>query len=198
MSLKIISGLARGIMLDTPDDRAMRPTSGRSREALFSSLGPLNGMRFADIFAGSGAIGLEAASRGAGEVVLLEGNPRHVKFIERNIAKLRRAGVEAPIELIGRKAIAGALLNIGSCDIWFFDPPYAESAGYLLELLQNDTVLDLWRNSLVIWEMPDTVEDRALFQRVFELNDRLESRVKHLGSSDFLFCRVAGSVNDEH
>ena len=190
MALKIISGLARGIVLETPSDRSMRPTSGRAREALFSSLGNLQGVRFADIFAGSGAIGLEAASRGADSVVLLEGNAVHTKLIELNIAKMRKAGVTCNIELLRRKAIAGALLNIGFCDIWFFDPPYAESADFLRDLQANEDLLKLWRGSLIIWEMPDTSEARALFQQIEGLNDKFDCRIKNLGSCDFLFMEV--------
>lgn len=190
MSLKIISGLARGIMLDTPDGRSMRPTSGRAREALFSSLGSLEGVRFADIFAGSGAIGLEAASRGAAAVALLEGDFRHVKFIERNTAKLRKAGVQTPIQLVSGKLSPGALLRIGACDIWFFDPPYAESADFLAELIKHRNVLELFRNSLVIWEMPDTAEARGKFQAIAGLDDVLECRIKSLGGNDFMLCKV--------
>lgn len=190
MALKIISGLARGIMLDTPPDRSMRPTSGRAREALFSSLGSVEGKSFADIFAGSGAIGLEAASRGASEVTLLEAAPLHIKLIEKNIAKLRKAGVTCPIEAVRRKAIAGSLCALGRHDIWFFDPPYAESADYLKEFLQSESLLKLWANSLVIWEMPDTAEARAPFQQLLQLNELMDCQLKNLGSVDFLFCRV--------
>ena len=190
MSLKIISGLARGIMLDTPDGRSMRPTSGRAREALFSSLGSLEGVRFADIFAGSGAIGLEAASRGAAAVALLEGDFRHVKFIERNTAKLRKAGVQTPIQLVSGKLSPGALLRIGACDIWLFDPPYAESADFLAELIKHRNVLELFRNSLVIWEMPDTAEARGKFQAIAGLDDVLECRIKSLGGNDFMLRKV--------
>lgn len=190
MALKIISGLARGIMLDTPPDRSMRPTSGRAREALFSSLGSVEGKSFADIFAGSGAIGLEAASRGASEVTLLEAAPLHIKLIEKNIAKLRKAGVTCPIEAVRRKAIAGSLCGLGRHDIWFFDPPYAESADYLKEFLQSETLLKLWADALVIWEMPDTAEARAPFQQLLQLNELMDCQLKNLGSVDFLFCRV--------
>ena len=189
MALKIIAGSARGIMLDTPDNRSMRPTSGRAREALFSSLGDLSGLRFADIFAGSGAIGLEAASRGAASVVLLEAEAQHVKLIERNVIKLRKAGVTCPIDVLRRKAIAGAILNIGKCDVWFFDPPYAESGDYLKDLAANEAVLDLWSNSLIIWEMPDTSEARTSFQNIPNLYERFDCKVKNLGSCDFLICR---------
>ncbi len=192
MALKIIAGLARGIVLDTPDSRSMRPTAGRAREALFSSLGDLTNLRFADIFAGSGAIGLEAASRGAAAVTLLEGDSMHVKLIERNANKLRKAGVECPIEVVRRKAIAGALLNIGKCDVWFFDPPYAESGDYLREFAANDSLLELWRSSLLIWEMPDTAEARALFDNIPRLNEFFDCRVKNLGGCDFLICSGKG------
>ena len=190
MALKIISGMARGIWLDTPPDRSMRPTSGRGREALFSSLGDISGKSFADIFAGSGAIGLDAASRGAGTVTLLEASPQHVKLIEQNIGKLQKAGVEAPMQAVRRKAIAGALLMLGKHDIWFFDPPYAESADYLAELLENEDLINLWRDSLLIWEMPDTTEATAPFGRLAKLNTLLEVQKRTLGNVDFLFCKV--------
>ena len=194
MALKIISGLARGIMLDTPPDRSMRPTSGRGREALFSSLGDISGMSFADIFAGSGAIGLEAASRGASQVTLLEANAMHVKLIERNIAKLQKAGADCPMSVIRIKAIAGTLLALGRHDIWFFDPPYAESAAYLADLLENDDLLKLWKNSLLIWEMPDTTEATAPFAKIAKLNTHFEVQKRTLGNVDFLFCKVKNDL----
>ena len=190
MALKIIAGLARGIVLDTPDSRSMRPTAGRAREALFSSLGDLTNLRFADIFAGSGAIGLEAASRGAGQVTLLEAAALHVKLIEQNIAKMVKAGITAPMRVVRRKAIAGSLLALGKHDIWFFDPPYAESASYLEELLENGDLLKLWQNSLLIWEMPDTTEATAPFQQISKLNTLLDVQKRTLGNVDFLFCKV--------
>ena len=194
MALKIISGLARGIWLDTPPDRSMRPTSGRGREALFSSLGDISGMSFADIFAGSGAIGLEAASRGAGKVTMLEAAALHVKLIEKNIAKLQKAGVTIPMSVVRRKAIAGSLLALGRHDIWFFDPPYAESADYLAELLENDDLLNMWRDSLLIWEMPDTTEATAPFGKIAKLNTVFEVQKRTLGNVDFLFCKVKNEL----
>ena len=168
----------------------MRPTSGRGREALFSSLGDISGKSFADIFAGSGAIGLEAASRGAGRVTLLEASPQHVKLIEQNITKIAKAGVTAPMQAVRRKAIAGSLLALGRHDIWFFDPPYAESSEYLAELLENEDLLKLWQDSLLIWEMPDTTEATAPFGKIAKLNTLLEVQKRTLGNVDFLFCKV--------
>lgn len=190
MALKIISGAGRGIMLDTPPDRSMRPTSGRSREALFSSLGDLTGKRFADIFAGSGAMALEALSRGAGSAVMLEGNLRHIPFIERNIAKLRKAGVTADVEVLRRKFSVGAIRSVGYCDVWFFDPPYAESADFLRKLLEDESTTALWKGALLIWELPDTAEARALFQQIDKLYELFDCRIKNLGGCDFLFFQL--------
>ena len=194
MALKIISGLARGIWLDTPPDRSMRPTSGRGREALFSSLGDISGKSFADIFAGSGAIGLEAASRGAGKVSMLEAAALHVKLIEKNIEKMQKAGVTAPLSVVRRKAIAGSLLALGRHDIWFFDPPYAESADYLAELLENNDLIQLWKDSLIIWEMPDTTEATAPFGRIARLHSLFEVQKRTLGNVDFIFCKVKNDL----
>ncbi len=191
MALKIISGLARGIMLDTPSDRSMRPTSGRAREALFSSLGDISGMSFADIFAGSGAIALEAASRGAEKATLLECNPQHVKLIENNAAKLRKAGFNGSLEIIRRKVSVGALLTLPRHDIWFFDPPYAESARFFGELAANENFRALLGDSLMIWEMPDSSEDKAPFGNIISsVSGFMECRKRTLGNVDFLFCQV--------
>ncbi len=192
MALKIISGTARGIVLSTPDGRSMRPTSGRAREALFSSLGDLTGKRFADIFAGSGAIGLEAASRGAASVLLLESNARHVNFIEQNIAKLQRSNTDCNITVLKRKFSISTLQALPRADIWFFDPPYAESAEFFKEIASHAEMLGhVWGETLLIWEMPDTAEARAPFQHVLSsAGSHLECNLKNLGGNDFLFCRI--------
>ncbi len=76
---RIVAGSLGGRRIGTPAGRDTRPTSDRVREALFSTLDTLtdlDGARFADLYAGSGAVGLEAASRGAGQVLLVESDPR--------------------------------------------------------------------------------------------------------------------------
>jgi 16S rRNA (guanine966-N2)-methyltransferase len=106
---RIIAGAGRGRRLAAPAGRDTRPTSDRVREALFSSvesrLGPLAGLRVIDLYAGSGALGLEALSRGAAHVLLVESDPRAVRVIQTNIAALGLAGaavVPAPVERILR------------------------------------------------------------------------------------------------
>jgi 16S rRNA (guanine966-N2)-methyltransferase len=123
---RIIGGTAGGRRISTPRGVNTRPTSDRVREALFSAVeswcGSLSGLRFLDLYAGSGAVGLEAWSRGAGVVTLVEHDRRTAAMITTNARDLgfRRAHV-----LTG--AVGTILLRPPSApyDVAFLDPPYA-------------------------------------------------------------------------
>src|SRR3954469_15715601 len=95
---RIIGGTAGGRRLSTPTGPTTRPTTDRVREALFSSIeswcGSLQGLRFLDLYAGSGAVGLEAMSRGAGVVTLVESDRRTARLIEQNAKALGFAKAE--------------------------------------------------------------------------------------------------------
>src|SRR5438270_4129113 len=86
---RVVAGVAGGRRLRVPPGRGTRPTSDRVREALFSALdairGPLDGARFLDLYAGSGAVGIEAASRGAGRVLCVERDPRALDVLRSNV-----------------------------------------------------------------------------------------------------------------
>ena len=123
---RIVAGSARGRRLRTPAGERTRPTADRVREALFSALesalGSLEGLRVLDLYAGSGAVGLEAMSRGAGVATLVEGDRRTARLVQRNADDLgfRRAEVvTAQVE----KAVA--LTPRAPYDVAFLDPPYA-------------------------------------------------------------------------
>jgi len=123
--IRIIGGTARGRRLKTPTGESTRPTSDRVREALFSSLeselGSLTGLRFLDLYAGSGAIGLEAMSRGAGVVTSVESNRRTARLVQDNADTLGFRKVEVLVQPVRR-----ALQHHPRApyDVVFVDPPY--------------------------------------------------------------------------
>lgn len=122
---RIVAGVARGRRLQTPQGRTTRPTADRVREALFSALeaalGTLQGVRFLDLYAGSGAVGLEAASRGAARATLVEQHARTAALARRNTADLGLDGVEVVTGKVERFTAERAA---GAYDAVFLDPPY--------------------------------------------------------------------------
>src|SRR3954468_16933810 len=96
--MRIVAGEFRGRTLKSPAWEGLRPTSDRLRETLFNVLGPsIHGARMLDGFAGTGAIGIEALSRGAAQVVLVERDPRAVQLIEANLASLLAGDRPKPV-----------------------------------------------------------------------------------------------------
>lgn len=133
---RIVGGTAGGRRLRVPPGRGTRPTSDRAREGLFSALealcGPLTGLRVLDLYAGSGALGLEALSRGAGRAVLVEGDARAARVARDNAAALGLAGVEVRAEPVER------LLQVppeAPYDVVLADPPYASEVAPVLAQL---------------------------------------------------------------
>jgi 16S rRNA (guanine(966)-N(2))-methyltransferase RsmD len=121
--IRIISGTLKGRRLRTPDWPGLRPTSDRLRETLFNVLGQrLDGWRVLDAFAGTGAVGIEALSRGAAEVVFVDRDPRAVSLITDNLA---HCGVIDRYVII-REDFGGASARIvdRQFDLMFLDPPY--------------------------------------------------------------------------
>lgn len=124
---RIIAGVAGGRRIAVPPGRSTRPTSDRVREGLFaaigSDLGDLAGMAVLDLFAGSGAVGLEALSRGAADVMLVESDPAALKIIRGNLAVLGLAGASV---ISGRadRVLASGPGAARPRDLVFADPPY--------------------------------------------------------------------------
>jgi 16S rRNA (guanine966-N2)-methyltransferase len=124
---RVIAGEAGGRRLTVPGGRETRPTSDRAREGLFATVasivGPLAGARVLDLYAGSGAVGLEALSRGAGHVLLVESQARAGRVIAANIEALGLPGAQVIIDRVERVLARGP--EGGRYDIAFADPPYA-------------------------------------------------------------------------
>lgn len=134
---RIIAGSARGRRLAAPPGSATRPTSDRTREGLFSTLaavhGPLAGARFLDLFAGSGAVGLEALSRGAAHVLLVERDRRAAATIAANISVLGIGGARVRTMAVERFV---AEAPDAPYDVVFLDPPYDFASARVGDILQ--------------------------------------------------------------
>ena len=138
---RIVGGAAGGRRIVVPRGRATRPTSDRVREALFSALEAahlaatgqpgLAGLAFLDLYAGSGAVGLEAASRGATRVTLVENDPAALRTLRDNVATLQLAGTEVHGLDVAR-FLAG---TPSAYDVVFLDPPYADPVEPVLAAL---------------------------------------------------------------
>jgi 16S rRNA (guanine966-N2)-methyltransferase len=139
---RIIGGTAGGRRLTTPRGAQTRPTSDRVREALFSAIeswcGSLQGLRFLDLYAGSGAVGLEAWSRGAGVVTLVESDRRTAALVSANAKAIGFAKANVLTAPVGS---ALATPPLAPYDLAFLDPPYplaeADIAGDLVALAGN-------------------------------------------------------------
>ena len=131
--VRIISGECRGRKLASLKGRQLRPTSDRAKETLFDMLqARIKGARFLDLFAGTGSIGLEAASRGAAEAVLAESDPEALKIIEANIV---HCGLSHRVRVCGhdyQSCLARFETNHEAFDLIFLDPPYDDASAYLL------------------------------------------------------------------
>jgi len=130
--MRVIAGELGGRRLRSPRGEATRPTGERVREALFSMLGELAGLTVLDLFAGSGALGIEALSRGAAAATFVERSPRALVALRANLADL---GLRERARVVEGDALA-ALRAPGNYDLVFLDPPYA-AAGSLAGALAS-------------------------------------------------------------
>jgi len=134
--VRVIAGTHGGRRLIAPPGDTTRPTSDRVREALFSVLGPsVQGAHVLDLFAGSGALGIEALSRGAATAVFVDRAPKAVEAIRANLAAL---GIEADVRLMEARAwLRTASARAEAYDLVFLDPPYRRAGELGRELSEG-------------------------------------------------------------
>lgn len=176
---RIIGGTAGGRRLETPRGQTTRPTSDRVREALFSAIeartGSLDGLRFLDLYSGSGAVGLEAWSRGAGVVTMVEQDRRTASLITRNAATLGFARARV---ISATVATVLASPPTAPYDLVFSDPPYP--------LPDTDVDADLAALVGHGWLVPGAlvvVERAAKRSRVTWPDGIVEDRTKRYGET---------------
>ena len=152
--MRIVAGKFRGKQLTSPSDESIRPTADRVRESMFnilaSRLGPVfSGLRVLDLFAGTGALGLEALSRGAEHVTFVDNGAEARGLIRDHIEAFGAAGIT---KLLRRDATAlGQPGTFGRFDLIFLDPPYGQGLGEkaLSELAANGWIAP---GATVVWE----------------------------------------------
>jgi 16S rRNA (guanine966-N2)-methyltransferase len=133
--MRVVAGRFGGRRLHAPRGRDTRPTSDRVREALFAMLGPLDGDRVLDLFAGSGALAIEALSRGASAATLVERDTRAVEVIRANLAALGLGEDEAlVVHAPARVALRDASARGDAYDLVLLDPPYRDAPALGREL----------------------------------------------------------------
>ncbi|MEV6018668.1 MULTISPECIES: 16S rRNA (guanine(966)-N(2))-methyltransferase RsmD [unclassified Streptomyces] len=191
---RVIAGRAGGRRLAVPPGTGTRPTSDRAREGLFSTWesllgGPLEGERVLDLYAGSGAVGLEALSRGAGHTLLVEADARAARTVRDNVRTLGLPGAEVragKAEQIVRTAAPSE-----PYDLVFLDPPYVVPDDDLREIL-----LTLRTGGWLAEDALVTVE-RSTRGGVFGWPEGFEAlRARRYGEGTFWYGRAASTCED--
>ncbi|WP_225811770.1 16S rRNA (guanine(966)-N(2))-methyltransferase RsmD [Streptomyces spinosus] len=191
---RVIAGAAGGRRLSVPPGTGTRPTSDRAREGLFSTWqsllgGPLDGERVLDLYAGSGAVGLEALSRGARHVLLVEADARAARTVRENVRNLGLPGAEVrtgKAEQVVRQAAPEE-----PYDLVFLDPPYAVTDDDLREIL-----LTLRSERWLAEEALVTVE-RSTRGGEFHWPDGFKPiRSRRYGEGTFWYGRAASTCED--
>jgi 16S rRNA (guanine966-N2)-methyltransferase len=157
--MRIIAGSRKGHSIQAPRGTDTRPTSDRVRENVFNIVGPLDGAKVLDLYAGSGAMGLEALSRGAARAVFVERDDAAARTIEQNLDKLRLQGTVLRRDAV--TALAGEAGAGRKYDLVLVDPPYdmytdlqPQLARYLPAVLSENGVLVVETGARVEPELP--------------------------------------------
>jgi 16S rRNA (guanine966-N2)-methyltransferase len=191
--MRIIAGLAKGMTLVVPRT-GVRPTADRIRGAIFSSLGArVVGARVLDLFAGTGALGLEAASRGAMSVMFIEQAQDALEFLQKNIQAFQRNRDAGCSFAVARSAVAEQLQKLAADEeifqIVFADPPYGDAAQELLRETSLPRVLA--SDGLLVLE---SAKRDALV--VSEPWERVRGSIS--GDTRVDFLRVNATLGDSH
>ncbi|MFF1464976.1 16S rRNA (guanine(966)-N(2))-methyltransferase RsmD [Streptomyces sp. NPDC058330] len=190
---RVIAGVAGGRRLAVPPGTGTRPTSDRAREGLFSTwealLGTLDGIRVADLYAGSGAVGLEALSRGAVHVLLVEADAKAARTVRENVRTLGLPGAE--VRTGKAEATVTGPAPADPYDAVFLDPPYAVTDAGLREIL-----LTLRAQGWLTGDALVTVE-RSTRGGEFNWPEGFEPlRARRYGEATFWYGRAASTCED--
>jgi 16S rRNA (guanine(966)-N(2))-methyltransferase RsmD len=192
--MRVISGRARGTKLKTIESMSTRPTLDRVKESLFNILQKdITEKNVLDLFAGSGALGIEALSRGANKAYFSDSNPEAVKVIKENLTKTRLIDYSKVYNMSYEKAITKMSNENVKIDIVFIDPPYrlGIAANSIKLIIQNDLLNE---NAIIVVETDEKERDIKEILELKNLNKELQkieiTDLRKYGRASLIFLRV--------
>jgi len=158
--MRVIAGSLKGRVLKAPKGNRTRPTADRVKEALFSMLGAIDGCNVLDLYAGTGALGIEALSRGARFATFIEASQPTTKYLEENLAALGLLGrvrvISAPVERAGRE-----ILRRAPYDVIFCDPPWSMIESVWDFLSKSNIGQQLAPGAVLVLEHPEAASTQG-------------------------------------
>lgn len=180
--IRITTGKYKGRNIHKP--KGIRPTQSITRKAIFDILGDINGLSFLELYAGSGAVGIEASSRGAKSVTFVENNSSVFKVLNRNLSFIPSSDYSL-IPLDAEKAVVKFFMGEERFDLIFFDPPYAYSKDSLAKkTLQTLAAYDILSPAgLIIAQYPkkESLPERLGVLTLFKLSTYGNTKVSFYG-----------------
>jgi 16S rRNA (guanine966-N2)-methyltransferase len=188
--MRVIAGTARGMKLKAPKGMQVRPTADRVKEALFSILGSrIPGACFIDLYAGSGAIGIEALSRGAEYCIFVENKRTNIALIKENITKTGLVNKTRVICADAIKTMKSLALENIKADLLFMDPPY--------EYINIGTIVDSVLELSIVSESGLIVAEHAFSNRQWA-DKFISTRQKKYGDTCLTFIPIGNSIRTTH
>lgn len=191
MTLRVISGKARGLKLDSPKNQDVRPTTDRVKESLFNIINPyIRESNILDLFAGTGSLGIECLSRGAKNCVFVDKSKDSINIIKSNVKKARVENESTILNVDFKDAVKRLSSQNQKFDVIFMDPPYYENM--FIECLKIIDELNLLYEDGIIIVEHDT---KDLFDE--SIGNLVKSRDKKYGNTTLTFYKLEAQNEQE-
>lgn len=191
MTLRVISGKARGLKLDSPKNQDVRPTTDRVKESLFNIINPyIRESNILDLFAGTGSLGIECLSRGAKNCVFVDKSKDSINIIKSNVKKARVENESTILNIDFKDAVKRLSSQNQKFDVIFMDPPYYENM--FIECLKIIDELNLLYEDGIIIVEHDT---KDLFDE--SIGNLVKSRDKKYGNTTLTFYKLEAQNEQE-
>ena len=191
MTLRVISGKARGLKLDSPKNQDVRPTTDRVKESLFNIINPyIRESNILDLFAGTGSLGIECLSRGAKNCVFVDKSKDSINIIKSNVKKARVENESTILNIDFKDAVKRLSSQNQKFDVIFMDPPYYENM--FIECLKIIDELNLLYEDGIIIVEHDT---KDLFDE--SIGNLVKSRDKKYGNTTLTFYKLEAQDEQE-